>query len=62
MTRIETSRVNEVIGLRIGIVQEASRKLNAGGDLEELEADIAMLEQTIADLKESLAALTYKRS
>ena len=61
MTRIETSRVNEVIGLHIGMVQEASRKLNASSDLEELEADIATLEQTIADLKESLAALTYKR-
>ena len=61
MTRIETSRVNEVIGLHIGIVQEASRKLNASSDLEELEADIATLEHAIADLKESLAALTYKR-
>lgn len=61
MTRIETARVNEVVGLSIGVVQEAARKLSAGGDLQELEADIAALEKTIADLKDSLAALPYKR-
>jgi len=61
MTRIETSRVNEVIGINIGIVQEAARKLDAGLELEKLEERIAELEGTIADLKTSLAALPYKR-
>jgi polyhydroxyalkanoate synthesis regulator phasin len=60
MTRIETSRVNEVIGLHIGTVQEAAHKLNAGSDLQELESDISALEKTIADLKDSMAALPYK--
>jgi cell division protein FtsL len=61
MTRIETARVNEVLGLQIGTVREAAAKLNAGGEIEELEADISALEKTIADLKQSLAALPYKR-
>jgi len=60
MTRIETSRVNEVIGIKIGIIQEAAHRLNAGLELEKLEEEIAVLEKTIEDLKESLAALPYK--
>jgi polyhydroxyalkanoate synthesis regulator phasin len=60
MTRIETSRVNEVIGLHIGTVQEAAHKLNAGSDLQELKSEISDLEKTIAELKESLASLPYK--
>ncbi|HEY5513344.1 MAG TPA: hypothetical protein VIK40_06855 [Geomonas sp.] len=61
MTHIETARVNEVIGLQIGIIQEAARKLNMGSELQELEADIAALEKTIADLKDSLAGISHKR-
>jgi polyhydroxyalkanoate synthesis regulator phasin len=62
MTHIETARVNEVIGLHIGIVQEAAHTLKASSELQELEADIATLEKTIADLKDTLAALPYKHS
>ena len=59
MTHIETSRVNEVIGLHIGTIQEAAHKLSASSDLEQLEVDIAALEKTITDLKDSMAALPY---
>jgi len=61
VTRIETARVNEVIGLHIGTIREAASKLNGDGEIEELEAEISELEKTIADLKDSLAALPYKR-
>ena len=61
MTRIETSRVNEVIGLQIGTIQEAASRLKESGEIEALEADISALEKTIADLKDTLAALPYKR-
>ena len=61
MTRIETARVNEVIGLQIGVIREAAAKLDSAGEIEALEADISALEKTIADLKDSLAALPYKR-
>jgi len=62
MTHIETSRVNEVIGINIGRVQEAARQLSAALELEQLEERIADLEKTIAELKEGLAALPYKRT
>ena len=62
MTHIETARVNEVIGLQIGTVQEAAHKLNAGSEIQELEADISTLEKTVAELKTSLAALPHQRS
>lgn len=62
MTRIETARVNEVIGLQIGVIQEAAHKLSAGSELEVLETDISSLENAVAELKSSLAALPYKHS
>lgn len=61
MTHIETSRVNELIETNIGIVQAAAGRLSARLELEELEDGIAQLEKTVEDLKESLAALPYKR-
>ena len=61
MTHFETSRVNEVIGLNIGIVQEAARRLSAALDIEVLENEIVALEKSIEELKRSLAALPYRR-
>ena len=58
---IETARYNEVIGLNIGAIQEVAQKLNVNRELEELEAIIVELEGTIADLRESLAAVPHKR-
>ncbi|ABB32746.1 hypothetical protein GeomeDRAFT_3146 [Geobacter metallireducens RCH3] len=59
MTHIETTRVNEVIGLHIGTIQETAQMLNVNCELQELEAHIATLEQAIADLKESLTAIPH---
>lgn len=59
MTHIETARVNEVIGLHIGTIQESAQMLNVNCEIQELEAHIATLEQAIADLKESLAAIPH---
>ncbi len=50
-----------MIGIKIGIVQEAAHRLTAVMELEELELGIAELEKRVADLKESLAGLPYKR-
>jgi hypothetical protein len=58
---IETARYNEVIGLNIGAIQEVARKLNVNQDLEEMEAIIVELVETIADLRGSLAAMPHKR-
>lgn len=61
MTHIETSRVNEMIGINIGKVQQAAQRLNTAMELEELESQIAELEKTVSELKESLMALPYRR-
>jgi len=61
MTHIETARVNEVIGLHIGTIQETAHMLNVNSDLQELETCIATLEKAVADLKESLAAIPHGR-
>uniref|UniRef100_C6E263 Uncharacterized protein n=1 Tax=Geobacter sp. (strain M21) TaxID=443144 RepID=C6E263_GEOSM len=61
MTHIETSRVNELIGINIGKVQQTAQRLTATMELEDLEAQIADLEKAIAELKESLMALPYRR-
>ena len=62
MTRIETARVNEVIGLQIASIKEAAGRLSADSDLQELEAGISALETTIAELKYSLSGIPFKHS
>lgn len=62
MTRIETARVQEVIGFHIVAIKEAATKLNVNSELQDLEANLAALEKTVADLKDCLAGLPYKHS
>ena len=59
MTRVSTARINEAIGLQIGMVQAAARKLNLDSELQEIEADIASLEKGIAELKETLRSIAH---
>jgi hypothetical protein len=61
MTRIETARVNEVIGFNVGAIKDAASRLSANGDLQQLEADLLELENKIAELKDSMAGLPYKK-
>jgi cell division protein FtsL len=60
MTHIETARVNELIGIQIGIVQQTARNLNMNRELQEIETDIGNLEKTIADLKDTLAGIAHR--
>ncbi len=60
MTHIETARYNEVIGLQIGSIREIAHRLSEDCDMEELEEIIAELEETIVDLRGSLAAFPHK--
>ena len=60
MTHIETARFNEVIGLQIGAIRQITQKLSENSTLEELEAIVAELEGTVADLKESLSAVPHR--
>lgn len=60
MAHIETARVNEVIGLQIGAVQEFAEALNVDCALEELEATLGSLETAVADLKSTLKAIPHR--
>jgi hypothetical protein len=44
MTHVEISRINDLIGLQIGAIQEEAQKLNVDSDLQKIEANIAALE------------------
>ena len=59
MTHFETARINELIGLQIGIIKEEARKLKVSSDLQVLEADVVSLEKAVGNLKKSLAALPH---
>lgn len=59
MTHIETARVNEMLGLQLGVIRDAAGKLN-GDDLQRLEADIAGLENEVKKLKEMLKGLPHR--
>ncbi len=58
MTHIETARVNEALGLQIGVVRDFSARLDAR-DLEQLDQDIAELEGAIRELREMLASVPH---
>jgi sRNA-binding protein len=58
MTHIETARVNETLGLQIGVIQDAARKLQ-GDDLEQLETDLVELENSIRGLRGILEGLPH---
>jgi hypothetical protein len=60
MTHIETARYNEVIALQVGAIREIAHKLHEDRDLEDLESITAELEDAIAALKTSLAAMPHK--
>ncbi len=59
MTHIETARVNEVLGVQIGVVRDLSGRLNPQ-DLEQLDKDISELEGAIRELREQLAGLPHR--
>lgn len=44
MTHLETARVNDLIGLKIGAIQEEAQKLDVTSSLQELEDNLSALE------------------
>jgi hypothetical protein len=58
MTHIETTRVNEMLGLQIGVVREFLGRLNTQ-DLEQLDKDVTELGVAVRELKEMLASLPH---
>ncbi len=59
MTHIETARVNEVLGLQIGVVREFIGRLDSQ-NLEQLEKDITELEGALRELRTMLDSLPHR--
>ena len=59
MTHLETTRVNDLIGLKIGAIQEEAQKLDVNSSLQELEVNLSALEKRTADLKVVLEAIPH---
>ena len=59
MTHLETTRVNDLIGLKIGVIQEEAQKLDVNSSLQELEVNLSALEKRTADLKVVLEAIPH---
>ncbi len=60
MTHIETARVNEALGLQIGIIRDLARRLDPQ-ELEQLETDLTELEKATRELKGLLESLPHRR-
>jgi len=59
MTRIETARVNEMLGLQIGVIRDAAARLNSD-DLERLESGLDDLDKAMKQLREMLVSLPHQ--
>jgi len=53
---METARINEVLGLKIGEIKEYASKLEAK-DVKRLAADLAVIETAVREMKDLLAGL-----
>ena len=59
MTRIETARVNEMLGLQIGVIRDAAARLNSD-DLERLQSGLDDLDKAMKQLREMLVSLPHQ--
>ena len=59
MSQIETTRLNDLIALRIGAIKEIARSMSVDYELQELETLIAELEGATAELKSTLGAIPH---
>jgi hypothetical protein len=58
MTHFETARINEMLGLQIGIIRDVALKLN-GDDLERLEADMVAMERAIREMRSMIESIPH---
>ena len=59
MSHIETTRLKDLIAIRIGAVQEFAQAMTVDRDVKELETLVAELEQATAELKTTLVAIPH---
>ena len=59
MSHIETTRLNDLIAIRIGAIQEFAEAMTTNCEVQELEALVAELEEATAELKTTLEAIPH---
>jgi hypothetical protein len=59
MSHIETTRLNDLIALRIAAIQKLSQALTVNSEVQEIEALLAELVQASTDMKKMLEAIPH---
>lgn len=59
MTHIETTRLKDLIALRIGAVQEFAQEMTVNREVKDLVRLVAELEEATAELKTTLEATPH---
>ena len=59
MSHIETTRLNDLIAIKIAAIQEFAEAMTANSELQELEALVAELEEATDELKTTLEAIPH---
>lgn len=59
MTHSETTRVNDLIALQIGSIQNFARQLTVDSELQKLESILASLKKESAALQQTLKAIPH---
>ena len=59
MTHFETARVNEMLGLQIGVIKDIASKLN-DDDLEQLERDLIVMGDSIKEARSMVESLPHR--
>ena len=59
MSHIETTRLNDLIALKIGAIKEFAQTMSVECELQELETLVAELEEATAELKTTLEAIPH---
>lgn len=62
MSHMETTRLNDLIALKIGAIKEFAKSMSVDSELQELEILVAELEGATAELKTTLEAIPHHPS
>ncbi|HXE98264.1 MAG TPA: hypothetical protein VN642_17815 [Dongiaceae bacterium] len=59
MTHFNTARINEMLGLQLGVIKDIALKLD-GDDLEKLETNLTAMEDAIKDIRSMVEGLPHR--
>jgi len=59
MTHFNTARINEMLGLQLGVIRDIAHRLE-GDNLEELEINLTAMEDAITNLRSMVEGLPHR--